>query len=658
MARRSDQSADGEAPLRARGAVFPAALPFLTAILLFGAGEALGQRSGENAVTQADDAFGFRIGHESIGIYGAGNVRGFSPIQAGNVRIEGLYFDPAQGLTDRVQQSSSIKVGLSAQGYPFLAPTGIVDFGLRKPGDTNGVSVLASADEFGTRSIEADGTIRISPELSIGGGGYVGSTVFYNGTDNFQHAEGVIARWRPAPGVEIVPFWTVANDYNDEANTLYVPGGAYLPPHVPERHFDGPSWADIRYTGGVQGLVASVAPSSDWKILLGAFRSVADQKANFFVIDNDLQPDGSTDRLLDAEPRQQTRSVSGELRAVHSIADGPRIHTFYLSLRGRDRTTEYGGSDVIDYGPGQIRTRFEPAEPDFQFGPLSRDHIRQMSEGIAYDGRWRDMGELSLSVARTHYRKTTDIPGRPAIEAQASPLLYNATAAIFPIAGVAVYAGYARGLEESGVAPPNAVNRYQPLPAIRTRQMDGGVRIALPRAMKLILGAFDLRKPFFGFDDAGIYGERGDIRNQGVEFSLSGQPTPKLNVVAGGFLLRPRVRGDAGLPAGTGRIPVGLADRFVQLSANWQTPWSGLSLDGTAIDVGRQAGTQANDVFIPGSTQFNFGTRYRFKLAANQATIRVSMNNLTGVRRWQPLGPGAYVPGGGRFLQGYLTVDL
>jgi iron complex outermembrane receptor protein len=196
------------------------------------------------------------------------------------------------------------------------------------------------------------------------------------------------------------------------------------------------------------------------------------------------------------------------------------------------------------------------------------------------------------------------------------------------------------------------------MPAIRTRQMDGGVRIALPRAMKLIVGAFDLRKPFLGFDQAGIYGERGDIRNQGVEFSLSGQPTPRLNVVAGGFLLRPRVREDGGLPPGTGKIPVGLADRLIQLSANWQTPWEGLSLDGGAVDIGRQAGTQANDVFIASATQFNFGTRYSFKLASNQATFRLSMNNLTGVRRWQPLGPGAYVPGGGRFLSGYLTVDL
>ena len=33
-----------------------------------------------------------------------------------------------------------------------------------------------------------------------------------------------------------------------------------------------------------------------------------------------------------------------------------------------------------------------------------------------------------------------------------------------------VYVGYARGLEESGIAPPNAANRNQPLAAVITSQ--------------------------------------------------------------------------------------------------------------------------------------------------------------------------------------------
>ena len=81
-------------------------------------------RTEDNAITQAEDAFGFRVGRESIGIYNAGNTRGFSPTSAGNLRIDGLYFDPAFGLQGLLVDQVSIKVGLSAQGYPFAAPSG------------------------------------------------------------------------------------------------------------------------------------------------------------------------------------------------------------------------------------------------------------------------------------------------------------------------------------------------------------------------------------------------------------------------------------------------------------------------------------------------------------------------------------------------------
>ena len=110
--------------------------PALGALLAlpFAAPAAAQNRSSDNAVTQAEDAFGFSVGRESIGIYNAGQVRGFSPTAAGNVRIEGLYFDPIFGLSDMLVGSTSVKVGLSAQGYPFAAPSGIVDQTLRRPG--------------------------------------------------------------------------------------------------------------------------------------------------------------------------------------------------------------------------------------------------------------------------------------------------------------------------------------------------------------------------------------------------------------------------------------------------------------------------------------------------------------------------------------------
>jgi iron complex outermembrane recepter protein len=95
---------------------------------------ALAQRTDDNATTQSDDAFGKSVGDERIGIYDPYNVRGFSAVEAGNTRIEGLYFFQQANPTDRLVDGSTMRVGIAAQGYPFPAPTGIADYSLRKPG--------------------------------------------------------------------------------------------------------------------------------------------------------------------------------------------------------------------------------------------------------------------------------------------------------------------------------------------------------------------------------------------------------------------------------------------------------------------------------------------------------------------------------------------
>jgi len=47
---------------------------------------------------------------------------------AGNARINGLFYDPVWAPTARIRLSTAIRVGLSAQGFPFPAPAGVVDY--------------------------------------------------------------------------------------------------------------------------------------------------------------------------------------------------------------------------------------------------------------------------------------------------------------------------------------------------------------------------------------------------------------------------------------------------------------------------------------------------------------------------------------------------
>ena len=617
-------------------------------------------RAAENAVTQAEDAFGFSVGQESLGLYSSENVRGFSPFAAGNVRIEGLYFDPFLTLTARLRQSTTIRVGPSAQGYPFPSPTGIVDYSFRKPGSEAALSTLANASSYGTLNIEADAALPLAGErLSLGLGAQASTNEFRNGTDSISHNQAISLRWRPTDAIEILPFWARSQVIDDDAGPLYIPAGPYLPPRIQLRRFDGPRWADYDSVAGLQGLLASVAPANNWLVRAGLFRSLYDDRSTFANLLTDVTPDGSANRTIIADPRSRFVSLSGELRVTRSLAEGPRLHVVHLSARGRDRRQRYAGSDTIDYGATRIGERFDPAKPDFTFTDQTQDRVRQWTGGIAYEGRWRGVGELSFGVSKTDYTKRFELPGAAPLETRSRPWLYNVTAAGHLGPRLTVYAGYARGLEESGVAPDNAVNRNQPLPAILTSQRDAGLRYAISDTIKFVAGVFDLRKPYYNLDAADRFDLLGDIVSRGVEVSIAGAITPRLNIVAGGVLLRPRVTGEGVALGRVGKRPVGLTGRSLDFNANWRPPiLDGLSFDIGVSHTGTIVATRDNLVRIPERTLVDLGARYRFKLSGNDATLRAQVTNLGNVYGLLLRGAGAYDTIPGRIASAYLTVDF
>ncbi|WP_082448428.1 MULTISPECIES: TonB-dependent receptor [unclassified Sphingomonas] len=616
-------------------------------------------RAGENAVRQAEDAFGFSVGRESLGLYSSANVRGFSPFAAGNVRIEGLYFDPFLTLIQRLRQSTSIRVGLSAQGYPFPSPTGIVDYSFRKPGDAKSLSILVSGDSYGNAGLELDGSLPLSPTLSLALGAQGSRTSYADGTHNRSHNEAASLRWRPSPDIEVIPFWARSQVIDDEAGPTYIPAGPYLPPPIPRRRYDGPAWSDYNSVGGLQGVLATLSPWRDWRIRAGLFRSLYNDRSTFAHLLTDLTPDGRADRLLIADPRSRFVSLSGELRVSRALAEGPRLHVVHLSLRGRDRRQRYAGSAYLDYGPTRIGEGFDAAEPVFAFSAQTRDRVRQLTYGVAYDGRWRDVGELSFGLSRAAYRKRFEAPGDAARETRSQPLLYNATVAGFAGPRLAFYAGYARGLEESGIAPDNAMNRNQPLPAILTRQVDAGVRYRLTDTIKLVAGVFDLRKSYYNLDASNRFDLLGDVVSQGIEFSAAGAMTSRLNVVAGGVVLRPRVTGEGVALGRVGRRPVGLPTRSLDLNLDWRPPVAeGLSLDAGVSHVGSLPATRDNRVSIPARTLVDLGARFRFRLSERDATLRLQMSNVGNASGFDLEGAGAYRIIPGRVISTYLTIDL
>ena len=598
------------------------------AIALMGS-PAWAQRADDNAVKSADDAFGTTVGNEDIGLYAPFEVRGFSAIEAGNVRIEGLYFDRQADLTAALAPSSAIKVGISAQGYPLPAPTGVVDNSLVRVGDKRVISLIASVGPFGGRSAEMNAKLPVGETLGIALGAAAVKLAYEGGNSDIEKTASVALDWRPAPGIEVIPFYDYFSVRSAEGQTSIFVGGPYLPPKYKRGRFFGQDWAKGESSGTNYGVYAGADLGGGWAAKAGLFRSVSDVEKGFADLFFNTTPAGEADHVMIADPSQRFASTSGEARLSKTFAAGQTRHTFHLVARARDQRRRYGGSDSVDLGRAVVGVPVDLPEPAFQFGPQSRDRVRQQTAALAYQGQLGHGLEISLGGQRTRYRKTVIEPDGDRQTGRDNAWLYNAAAAWRANDRLAVYGGYTTGLEEGGVAPPNAVNKDFAPPAIRTRQWDAGFRYAITADLRLVAGVFDVRKPYYNVDPAGLYRRLGAERHRGVELSLSGQLLPGLNVVAGTILQRPRVSGEEVDAGRIGKEPIAQAKRISILALDWQVPKvEALSLNANVLSVGARQASADNSLSAPPRTTLDLGARYRFKIAGAPATLRFTVGNV------------------------------
>lgn len=637
-------------------------LPLAAALIALAMPRALAQRAEENAVAEATDAFGTSVGREQIGIYSPDNVRGFSPTRAGNIRIEGLYFDQVASLSPRIENSSQIHVGIAAQGYAFPAPTGVVDYSLRVPGAAAHLSALAEGDTRGTTSLEVDGAFPLLAEtLALGGGVGVFHYVDGSGASDWEPSEGAMARWQPLPGLEVLPFWSRTDLYDVIFPLIYIPSTNVLPPTYPGRHNFAPDWTSARTFEVNTGLVSRYAFADAWELRLGIFRSSQKQPHSYFQEIENLTPQGFGELNVFSDPPSERASTSGEMRLEHTMTDGVLVHRAVLSLRARSYNAVYGGTDVVDLGLVGMGARLAVLEPKFQYTAQTRDHIATTTPGFSYQLAWDGVGSLGVGVEKPNYRKNTHNSGQPDAMSHDSPLLFNAAVSANVFSRAVFYADYTEGLEDNGVAPGGSANHNQALPAIATNQKDAGLRYAITPDMRLVAGIFDIRRPYFDLGPGNIYGSLGKINNKGIELSLNGEVLPRLNVSAGVVFAEPRLTGEAVRLGLVGHRPIGMPSQQLDVNLNWKLP----SIDDFifGLEINRQSNTAAvldDSLTIPGRTLVNADVRYAFKLDGQSASLRLWLENAFDQRGWDTSSAGRYLVFGnsGRHIDLRLIVDM
>jgi iron complex outermembrane receptor protein len=632
---------------------------FCVAFAICASQSALAQRTDENATAEADDAFGRSVGTESIGIYNSSDVRGFSPVDAGNVRIEGLYFDRQTDPTQRLIQGSTIRVGIAAQSYAFPSPTGIVDYELRRVGGERVISPVVTYGPWDSIGIDLDAQIPLVGErLGVAAGFGYYNDAFEWGGRNRANSLAIIPRWRPTEDIEVMPFFSRVRFYSEEAQPLLLTADGGLPPQkIRRQHFYGQPWAFHEGETRTTGVIAE-ARLGQWITRMGLFESVFAPSQEMADIFDEIDSNGIGREIVVAFPDSRFGSRSGELRATRTFEGETRKHSLHFTARGRSQERRYGGEVEVDMGLSQIGVGRPQPRPELEFGEQSHDEVEQGTGGVAYELQWKNRGEMSVGMQKTFYKKTGETPDGVLPESSAEPVLLNATGTFFASDVLAIYGSYTEGLEESPIAPDTAINRNVAAPALNTEQYDAGIRWTITRNLKLITGVFYIEKPYFDLDASGFFRSLGSVEHQGVEFSLAGSPLEGLSVVAGTRFLDAKVSGplvDAGL---IGEKPVGVAKSYSVASADYTIRSTGVSLDAVIENISSEPANTRNTLNTPGRTVVHLGGRYRFKLLNKPATLRAQWSNVFDRYGWVVVSGGAYVYNAPRRFTAYLAMDL
>lgn len=626
------------------------------AIALASAHPARAQRADDNAIADAEDAFGSSDGGEDLGLYTPFSVRGFSPIDAGNVRLEGLYLDRQGDLGPRLIDGSRIRVGPSAATYAFPAPSGVVDYRLRTPGREAALSVVAQANSFDGRLLEIDAALPVRADLAVGGGVSHSLSEYASGNNAAVTHVGLIAHWRASGASEAKIFWGRSRIADEDIYPIILGDGAAVPPRLKRRRFLGQSWADVeteRYAYGALGQ----STLAGFGVRAGVFRSVNEVTEGHSVFLTAGELGALAPRSVSAYPGRRGASTSGEVRIARTYDGGDIEHRLLLVTRGRAQTRRYGGGQRIAIARAPFGEADYVTRPKFRFSPQNADHVRQWSVGVDYQIRAEGLGQASAGVQKVDYRKRVTTPTGRAPESHDAPWLFNVAVLAEVTEALSLYGGYTRGLEESDVAPETAVNRDEAPPAIRTRQADAGATLQVGR-LTLIAGVFEIRRPYYGVDEDGLFRRLGAVRHRGLEASLTGSPVEGLTLVAGGALIRARLSGAEVSQGVVGDRPVDVPSSKLIASAEWRPPGAATSLDLAVERTGTNAGDALGRVRVSPYTLVNLGLRYRFEAGDANAVLRLQATNLFNSYGWEVAGSNAFVYVQSRQILARLTLDF
>lgn len=175
----------------------------------------------------------------------------------------------------------------------------------------------------------------------------------------------------------------------------------------------------------------------------------------------------------------------------------------------------------------------------------------------------------------------------------------------------------------------------------RSKSYEVGVKTRLAE-IDLSLATFSITRPVF-YEINEEYGEQGEQRNRGVEFTTGGQIIEYISVYGGVTYLDAKMRKSAYSTAVEGKTTVGEPKVQANVLFDFVVPYTEkLAFTTNFHYTGKRYVDEMNTKSVDGYFTMDLGARYATKKwLGKETTIRLNVNNLFNEKYWVGMQPGA-----------------
>lgn len=595
-------------------------------------------------LTSAEDGFGSQLSDEQVGIYNSNFARGFSPKENGNILLEGMFYRAPTNISGFFE-GNNIFVGVTAQSFPFAAPSGVVNYRLSKGRSvasfnstasyTKGMSdimagaVVARLPAVKDRLLIATGASVIA-DTSPGAPGQIARAVFINPT------------LRLNGNLDIVSYVGRSLINNSRVTPYYYSTSGELP-DVPRKAYTSPLWMSNNLSALTTGAMLTWI-EGDWTLRAHGFYNTV--RANKITQDLILiQAKDRASRQFSIDGPYKLNEPGGEIRISRAFnwskLKGLTLFS-WRAYKSNYKETTTANLFLNDYEPGTT-AYIEDPNYDWTEEFFYNRILKSQSLGLSQSFFYADIIESNISLRRLKTNFLNDSKN-DATPLKQSSWLPSASVSANIANGLHLYTSYTRGMMDSVIAPNYAENAGELLPPNITKQWDIGLRWKPQSGGTLILAYFDITRPYHNLDEDDIYRALGRYGNKGVEISYSRWIGQNLYILGSAMLAPARIRNlESGERIKNKRLS-GISDHRGTFYALYNIPEvKGLSLslnldfNSSKLEDVRGARTQS------GQVDLGFGVRYNMRVRNSLLSLRVSGNNLINQQKWYAAGSDFYI---------------